>query len=118
VLGSNWGDVNRGIGILPMMPLDHGQDARATFLPKRCADFKPLHRKRLTGRADGRFPHNTSSYWGVEKQKGVGIIALLSAWFWRGPASFGEQVLMPGLAGTFGEALACGTFLQGKGGGY
>jgi hypothetical protein len=42
-LGSNWGDVNRGIGILPMMPLDHGQYARATFLPKRCADFKPLH---------------------------------------------------------------------------
>ncbi len=63
-LGSNRGDVNRGIGILPMMPLDHGQDARATFLPKRCADFKPLHRRRLTGRADGRFPHNTLSYWG------------------------------------------------------
>jgi len=47
LLGSNWGDVNRGIGILPMMPLDHGQDARATFLPKRCADFKPLHRNAL-----------------------------------------------------------------------
>jgi hypothetical protein len=36
----------RGIGILPMMSSDHGQDARATFRQNQCRTRKGLRRKR------------------------------------------------------------------------